>query len=91
MAKKTRKKSAAKSKKGKKSRKKASVGARKRRKSAVKKTARKKAAPRKKRPHAKPKGFVAKIVGAATAVVDTLTDAERLHHKLEPHVPRDPE
>jgi len=34
---------------------------------------------------------IGSIVGAAEAVMETLSDAERLHHKLEPHVPPDPE
>jgi hypothetical protein len=34
---------------------------------------------------------IAAIAGAAHAVVSTLTDAERLHHKMEPHVSPDPE
>ena len=39
----------------------------------------------------KRKGVIAAIAGAARAVVSTLTDAERLHHKMEPHVSPDPE
>lgn len=88
MAKKTRRKSAA---KGKKSRKKASSGARNKRKTAAKRAAKKKVRARKRKPAAKPKGIVGRIVGAATALVSTLTDAERLHQKLEPHVSREPE
>ena len=87
MAKKTRKKSA----KSKKRRKKASLGARKKRKAAVRKAAKKKTPARKRKPAAKPKSIVGRIVGAATALVSTLTDAERLHQKLEPHVSREPE
>jgi hypothetical protein len=87
MAKKARKKSANKTKK------KPAI-ARKKRKAAAKKTskaaARKKAAkPTKAKPQRK--GVIAGIVGAAKAVVDALTDAERLHHKMEPHVSREPE
>jgi hypothetical protein len=87
MAKKARKKSANKTKK------KPAI-AKKRRKGAVKKTskaaARKKAAkPAKAKPQHK--GVIAGIAGVAKAVVDTLTDAERLHHKMEPHVSREPE
>jgi hypothetical protein len=82
MAKKTRKKPAAK-----KTKKKKKSGARKTRKAAVKR----KAPARKKKPAAKRKGILGKIVGAATAVVDTLTSAESLHHKMEPHVSPDPE
>ncbi|HEY1473742.1 MAG TPA: hypothetical protein VGF53_06625 [Pseudolabrys sp.] len=80
MAKKSRKKSAAKGKK------KPAVVAKKKRKTAAKKKTARKAKPKPKR-----KGVIATIVGAASAVVDTLTDAERLHHKLEPHVSPDPE
>jgi len=77
MAKKTRKKSAAKKKK---------------KSAAARKAASKRKAPaRKKKPAAKRKGIIGKIVGAATAVVDTLSSAESLHHKMEPHVSRDPE
>jgi hypothetical protein len=83
MAKKTRKKSAAKSKKK-------SAGARKKRKTAVRKKSR--AATRKKAARrAKPRGVVRTIVADINAVVDTLSDAERLHHKMEPHVSSDPE
>jgi hypothetical protein len=46
---------------------------------------------RKAAPKAKRKGVIATITGAAAAVVATLTDAEQLHHKLEPHVSPDPE
>jgi len=94
MAKKARKKSASKA------RKKRAAPARKKRKAAAKRrakpAARKKAA-RKARAKSKPKavperkGVFAKIAGAAGAVLDTLTEAERLHQKLEPHVPREPE
>jgi len=77
MAKKTRKKSAAKKKK---------------KSAAARRAASKRKAPaRKKKPAAKRKGIIGKIVGAATAVVDTLSSAESLHHKMEPHVSRDPE
>jgi len=85
MAKKARKKSASKTKK------KPAI-ARKKRKPAAKKTSR--AAARKKAATpAKPqrKGIIAEIAAAAKAVVDTLTNAERLHHKMEPHVSREPE
>lgn len=78
MAKKTRKKSAAKSRKK-------STPARKKRKTAVRKKS--KGAARK----AKRKGVIGTIVADVKAVVDTLADAERLHHKMEPHVSRDPE
>jgi hypothetical protein len=87
MAKKARKKSASKTKK------KPAI-AKKKRKAAEKKTskaaARKKAAkPAKAKPQHK--GIIAGIAGAAKAVIDTLTNAERLHHKMEPHVSREPE
>lgn len=32
-----------------------------------------------------------KVAGAFRAVLDTLTDAERLHHRLEPDPTRDPD
>lgn len=106
MAKKTRKKSAAKATKTSKAltRKK---GARK--KTAVAKKSRKVAARKKSKPIAKkkpvakktparkkirkppPESFVEKVEDAFTAVVDILTDAERLHHKLDPGVSREPE
>ena len=83
MAKKTRKKSAAKTKKK-------SVPARKKRKTVVRKKS--KAAGRKKAARkAKLKGVIRTIVADIRAVVDTLTDAERLHHKMEPRVSREPE
>lgn len=86
MARKTRKKSVSKAKK-----KPTEVSMKKRKPVAKKKSkaaARKKAA-RKTKP--KPKGVVATIVADIEAVVDTLTEAERLHRKLEPHVSREPE
>jgi hypothetical protein len=83
MAKKARKKSATK-------RKKKSTPARKKRKVAVRKkpkvATRKKAARK-----AKPRGIIRTIVADVKAVVDTLTDAERLHRKMEPRVSSDPE
>ena len=88
MARKARKKSAAKAKK-----KPTAVSKKKRRTVAKKKSkaaARKKAA-RKTNPKPKPKGVTATLVADFKAAVDTLTDAERLHHKLEPHVSREPE
>ncbi|MFI4960378.1 MAG: hypothetical protein ACHP82_02870 [Hyphomicrobiales bacterium] len=88
MARKARKKSAAKAKK-----KPTAVSKKKRRTVTKKKSkaaARKKAA-RKTNPKPKPKGVVGTIVADIEAVVDTLTDAERLHRKLEPHVSREPE
>lgn len=86
MAKKARKKSAAKGKR------KPTVVAKKKRKTAAKKKATRKARPKSKpKSKLKRKGVIASIVGAAGAVVDTLADAERLHHKLEPHVSLDPE
>jgi hypothetical protein len=83
MAKKKRKKSAAKTKKK-------STPARNKHKTVVRKKA--KAAVRKKPARkAKPRGVVGTIVADVKAVIDTLTEAERLHHKMEPHVPPDPE
>jgi hypothetical protein len=32
-----------------------------------------------------------KVAGAVEAVLDTLTDAEQLHHKLEPEISSEPE
>ncbi len=84
MAKKKRKKSAAKIIKKK------STPARNKRKTVVRKKA--KAVVRKKPTRkAKPRGVIGTIVADVKAVVDTLTEAERLHHKMEPHVPPDPE
>lgn len=55
----------------------------------VAKKARKKAAPK---PSAMPhESFLQRVEGVVEAVLDTLTDAERLHHKLEPDISRDPE
>ncbi len=75
-------------------------------KDAVTKKRRKVAAPKKSKPIAKekkkklagkkirkppPESFADKVADAFTAIVDTLTDAERLHHKLDPGVSREPE
>jgi hypothetical protein len=81
MAKKARKKSSPKRKKKK------AAPARRKRKAAIKK----RKAARRAKPAPKRKGIIGTIVGAASAVVDTLADAERTHRKLEPHVPPDPE
>jgi hypothetical protein len=83
MARKTRKKSAAKAKK------KPAAVTKKKRKTAAKnksKTAARKKPARKAKPKnkPKPKGVIANIVADFKAVVATLTDAERLHQKLEP-------
>lgn len=85
MAKKARKKSKAKK------RKKSTAPARKTRKSAVRRRAAKKVARRKPARKAKPKTVVGRIVGAAEAVVETLSEAEQLHHKMEPRVSPDPQ
>jgi len=77
MARKARKKSAAKAKK------KSTAAVRKKRKTVTKKKSRA-AARRKPARRAKPKGVIATIVADVKAVVDTLTEAERLHKKLEP-------
>ena len=83
MARKTRKKSAAKTKK--KAKKKSAALASKKRKAVAKsKTAARKKPARKAKSKTKPKGVVATIVADVKAFVDTLTDAERLHQKLEP-------
>jgi hypothetical protein len=79
MARKARKKSAARAKK-----KPAAISKKKRKtvaKNKSKVAARKKAARKAK---AKPKGVIATLVADFKAAVDTLTDAERLHKKLEP-------
>ena len=83
MARKARKKFAARAKK-----KPAAISKKKRKTVAKKKSkvaARKKAA-RKTKPKtkSKPKGVIATLVADFKAAVDTLTDAERLHRKLEP-------
>jgi hypothetical protein len=88
MARKARKKSAAKAKK------KSTAVSKKKRKTVAKKKfklAARKTVARKAKTKPKPKGVVATIVADIEAVVDTLTDAERLHRKLEPHVSREPE
>ena len=81
MARKARKKSAAKAKK--KAKKKSAAVTRKMRKTVAKKKS-KRAVRKKAARKAKPKGVIATIVGDFEAVVDTLTEAERLHRKLEP-------
>src|SRR5674476_765675 len=85
MARKARKKSAAKAKK------KPAAVTKKKRKTKRKTAARNKLAARKKparkakpKNKPKPKGVIANIVADFKAVVATLTDAERLHQKLEP-------
>ena len=82
MAKKARKKSVAKARKR-------SVRATKRKAMAKRKT--KSAARKKKIRRGKRKGVIAEIAGAYTAVADAFTEAERLHHKLDPGVSREPE
>lgn len=81
MARKTRKKSAAKTKKKRKT-----VAKKKSKVAARKKPTRKAKSKAKPKPTSepKPKGVVARLVADFKAVVDTLTDAERLHKKLEP-------
>jgi hypothetical protein len=79
MARKARKKSASKAKR------KPSAVSKKKRKTVAKNKS--KVAARKKpgrQAKAKPKGVVATIVADVEAVMDTLTEAERLHRKLEP-------
>lgn len=60
------------------------------------------AAPKKSRPAAKtisaakrgtkpPESFLRKVAGAIKGVVDTLTEAEELHHRLDPDASRDVE
>jgi hypothetical protein len=81
MARNARKKSASKAKR------KPSAVSKKKRKTVAKNksrvAARKKPA-RQAKSRAKPKGVVATIVADVEAVMDTLTEAERLHRKLEP-------
>jgi hypothetical protein len=84
MARKARKKSTAKAKK------KSAAVTRKKRKTVAKKKSRR-AARRQAARKTKPKGVIATVVGAAEAVVDTLTEAERLHRKLEPRPSLEPE
>ena len=106
MAKKTRKKAAAKAtkkskastrKKGAKTKaavpkKRRKVAAQKKSKPIAKKTLIAKKTPaRKKIRKPPPESFSEKVAEAFTAVVDTLTDAERLHHELDPDVSREPE
>lgn len=81
MARKARKKSAAKAKK-----KRAAVTKKKRKTAAKKKS---KPARRKAAGTAKPQGVIAEIAGGFGAVMDTLTEAERLHRKLEPRPAQD--
>ena len=90
MARKARKKSAAKAKKKPTavSKKKRRTVAKKKSKAAARKKTARKAKPKTK---PKPKGLIATLVADFKAAVDTLTDAERLHRKLEPHVSREPE
>ena len=89
MARKTRRKSAVKVKK------KHTASKTAKRKAAAKKRskpARKKTAP-KTSSKTKPKGILTEITGGFEAVIDTLTEAERLHRKLEPRpaLDREPE
>jgi len=92
MAKKSRKQSAAKATKkpAAAAKKKSKTVAKKKSKAVAKRKAARKAKPKSK-PIAMRKGVLAQIAGAAKAVVDTLTDAEQMHHKMEPHVSREPE
>lgn len=96
MAKKARKKVAAKATKT------AKRKSAPKRKAAVTTARHKTAAPKKakaaakQQPAAKPaaqprRSIVQRIEGAVSAVFDTLTDAERLHHKLDPGISPEPE
>ena len=95
MVKKTHRKAAAKAtKKSKTSTKKKGTISKKRRKIAARKKSKpvaKKTPARKKIRKAPPENLLHKVEDVFTAVVDTLTDAERLHHKLDPGVSREPE
>ena len=77
MARKARKKSTSRAKK------KSAAVTRKKRKTVAKKKSRR-AARKQATRKAKPKGVIATIVGDFEAVVDTLSEAERLHRTLEP-------
>jgi hypothetical protein len=74
MAKKARKKSAAKSKKA----------AKRKTKPLAKKPATKKRAVKKKKPAAPPKSFKDKVAGAYRTVIDTFKGTDELRNKLEP-------
>ena len=100
MAKKTRKRAAAKAAKKskalirKKRAKKKTAVAKKRRKAAAWKKSKpvaKKTPVRKKIRQPPPESFPHKVEDVATEIVDILTDAERLHRKLDPGVSREPE
>ncbi len=100
MAKKTRKRTAAKVTKKPKilTKKKTARKKAAKKKSAISKKRRKVAAQKKSKPIAKkkismqpPESFPHKVADAFTAIVDILTDAERLHHKLDPGVSNEPE
>jgi hypothetical protein len=104
MAKKTRKKTAAKApKKPKTSTKKKSAATKTKKTKKQRKAAAKLVAPKKFKPVAKkkpadttvskppPQSFVQKVENVFTGVVDTLTDAERLVRKLDPGDSREPE
>jgi len=97
MAKKTRKRVASKAaRKSKAATKKAKKAAptKKRRKAAAQKKSKpavsKKPAAKKVRTP-RPESLPERVADVFTAIVDTLTDAERLHHKLDPGVSREPE
>jgi hypothetical protein len=101
MAKKTRKKAAAKAAKKskaiakKKNAKKTKAVAKKSRKAAApkksKSVVKKKSVARKKTIKPPPESFPHKIARALNEVFDTLTDAEHLDHQLDPGVSREPE
>jgi hypothetical protein len=91
MAKKTRKRTASKAtKKAKTSSEKGAMAKTRRKVVVPKKFKSRKARVRKPIPPA-PESFSQKVAGAFHAIVDTLSDAEQLHHKLDPGVSREPE
>jgi hypothetical protein len=91
MAKKTRKRTASKArKKAKTSSKKGTMAKTRRKVVAPKKFKSGKARARKPIPKA-PESFSQKVAGAFHAIVDTLSEAEQLHRKLDPGVSREPE
>jgi hypothetical protein len=99
MAKKARKATAAKAGKAKTSAGKKRTAAKARRKAAThkrtKSVAKKKSVAKGKRAGSRfakrRESLLQKVEGAVEAVLDTLTDAEQLHRKLEPEVSREPE
>ena len=67
------------------------LAARKTTKPAAKKTVAAKTKPAAGTINAPPESLPHKVAGVFSAVVDIFTDAERLHHKLEPDISNEPE